>query len=102
LRNGERPWLRFEIGQFAHLATFKKSPLNSWEFESLVKLPLLRDRAECVPKLTRGRAAIGFTLVKIAQQFFGFKIEMNDQIGCILLELSAWFARNIRFKLRNF
>jgi hypothetical protein len=24
LRNGERPWLRFEVGQFAHPAPFKK------------------------------------------------------------------------------
>jgi hypothetical protein len=27
LRNGGRPWLKFEVGQFAHLVTFKKFPL---------------------------------------------------------------------------
>jgi hypothetical protein len=40
LRNGGRPWLRFEASQFGHLGAFKKFPSQTREFESLVKLPV--------------------------------------------------------------
>jgi hypothetical protein len=40
LRNGARPWPRFEVGQFAHLAAFKKFPSQEGEFESFFRLPL--------------------------------------------------------------
>jgi hypothetical protein len=39
LRNGGRPWLGFEGGQFPSLPAFKKTPLKSGEFESVVRRP---------------------------------------------------------------
>jgi hypothetical protein len=39
LRNGGRPWLRFDVFLFVHLARFKKFPSQKGENESFFRPP---------------------------------------------------------------